>query len=165
MIGDVTVTKLNPTPPSIPPPLKTGTDSPVIAFADAYTFPKGQSFVPQPKIRVNLVANPLDRDRAGSAQLSVGFDATGSWLQLADGLPLIQISSTPNLTWAALARSPSGPGLEVLQSNTIPTVQSGTGVQLYFQGANPFEELYAITRISHMMAFDCGGFDLPAPGK
>jgi hypothetical protein len=110
-------------------------------------FPNGNPFVPQDKIRAGLVGNPLDRDRAGSAQLSVGFDAKGSWLQLAAGLPLKQISATPNLKWAALGRAAPGEPLVVFQSD----------------GATVEE--FLITKVSDMMAFDCGGFDFTGPGK
>jgi hypothetical protein len=106
------------------------------------TFPNGKPFVPQDKIRVGLVGNPLDRDRAGSAEISVAFDAKGSWLELSDGLPLKQISQTPNLKWIAFGRSTPGDPLVVVQSD---------GKTL---------EGFLITRMSNMMAFDCGDFEL-----
>ena len=113
----------------------------------------GTQFTSQDRIRVRLVPNPLDRDRAGSAELSVGFDATGSWLQLADGLPLKQISTTPNLKWAAMGRPPGRQNangeLVVLQS--------------VLNGFDPAPDSYVITKLQDMMAFDCGGFDLPTP--
>ena len=104
-------------------------------------FPNGKPFVPQDKIHAGLVPDPLDRDRAGSAELVAGFDAKGSWLQLADGLPLKQISATPNLKWVALGRSAPGDPLVLFQSD---------GVTL---------EEFLVTKVSDMMAFDCGGFD------
>jgi hypothetical protein len=110
-------------------------------------FPDGEPFVPQPKIHVGLIANPLDQDRPGHADLSAAFDARGSWLQLADGLPLKQISTTPNLKWVALGRSASGNPLVVFQSDGVTV------------------EEFLITKISDMMAFDCGGFDFTGPGN
>jgi len=107
-------------------------------------FPDGKPFALQPKIHIGLVANPLLRDRAGSADVAVGFDAKGSWLQLADGLPLKQISAAPNLKWAALGRSAPGEPLVLFQCD----------------GATAWE--FVITKVSDMMAFDCGGFELPA---
>jgi hypothetical protein len=109
------------------------------------TFPTGKPFIPKEKIHATLVANPLDRDRVGSAELSVAFDSKGSWLQLADGLPLKAISATPNIKWAALGRSAPGEPLVVFQSD----------------GAT-IEE-FVITKISDMMDFDCGGFDFTSP--
>ena len=113
----------------------------------ALEFPNGKPFVPQPKIHAGLVPNPLDQDRSGIVDLSAGFDASGSWLQLADGLPLKQISAMPNLKWIALGRSAPGEPLVVFQSD----------------GAT-IEE-FVITKVSSMMAFDCGGFDFPEAGK
>ncbi len=116
--------------PSIPPDLR---------------FLNGQQFFPQARIRVGLVSNPLDRDRAGSAELSVTFDSKGSWLQLADGLPLKQISVTPALKWVAMGRAAPGEPLVVFQSD-------GAIVQEF-----------VITKVSNMMAFDCGDFDFAGP--
>lgn len=108
-------------------------------------FPNGKPFVPEDKIQVGLIGNPLERDRAGRAELSTGFDAKGSWLQLADGLPLKQISVTPNLKWVALGRSGIGEPL------------------VFFQSDGATIEEFLITKVSNMMAFDCGGFDF-TPG-
>jgi hypothetical protein len=108
-------------------------------------YPNGKPFIHQAKVHVTLVSNPLDRDRAGGAELSAGFDAKGSWLRLADGLPLKQISTTPNLKWAALARS--GPAEPLV---------------LYQSDGSTLEE-FVITKFSNMMAFDCGDFDFTAP--
>jgi hypothetical protein len=161
MVGSVTVRALR-----VPPALASGSNAAPAASAGAsasppaapspgalesllpsLNFPTGAPFKPKEKISAGLVANPLDRDRGGSAELSVGFDAKGSWLQLADGLPLKEISTTPNLKWVALGRSAPGEPLVVFQSDGA-TVQE-----------------FVITKISDMMAFDCGGFDLPASGN
>jgi hypothetical protein len=117
------------------------------AALPALRYPNGKPFAPQGKVHIGLVGNPLDRDRAGEADVSAAFDANGSWLQLADGLPLKQISLTPNLKWIAVGRSAPGEPLVVFQSD---------GMKL---------EEYLITKLSNMMAFDCGGFDFTAPGK
>jgi hypothetical protein len=128
----------------------------------------GKPFNPQSHIHVSLVANPLDQDRAGSAQLAVGTDATGSWLELADGLPLKRISSTPNLQWIVFGRS--GSALLVFQSQTAPELQktpiapseSGTAdAPMVVFGGPAVIESYKITKAANMMAFDCGEFDLP----
>jgi hypothetical protein len=124
----------------------------------------------QGPVRVQLVSNPLDRDRAGNAELTVGFDAHGSWLELADGLPLKQISSTPDLKWAAIERQKGGGALVVVQStaNFVTGTNSASGGALVFTGDTKWTggfpiEIYNVTNYSHMMAFDCGGFDFPEP--
>jgi hypothetical protein len=133
-----------PQPTAQPTPAATDTLESALA---GLQFPNGKPFVPQAKIRAGLVPNPLDRDRPGMAELSVAFDAKGSWLQLSDGLPLKQISTTPNLKWAALGRS--APGYPII----------------IFQGDGVTVEEYAITKVANMMAFDCGGFDFTAPSS
>jgi len=113
------------------------------------SFPNGKPFVAQHKIQVVLTPNPLDRDRAGSAELSIGLDVNGvAWLQLADGLPLKQISVTSHLDEAFIGRSGPGEPLFVVLLN-------------YTVGV----EAYTITKVSNMMSFDCGDFDLPPPAK
>jgi hypothetical protein len=180
MIGGVTVHQVD-----LNPPTKSGSNAVPAASASpgdsaepllqgmasgfTYEFPNGKPFIPKDKIRVTLVSNPLDRDRAGSADLSVGFDATGSWLQLTDGLPLKQISATPNLRWAVLGRSAPGEPLIVFQSDIEPLKPvvpqpGGDGITALFPGNNLPKE-YTITKVSDMMAFDCGGFDFAGPGK
>jgi hypothetical protein len=126
------------------PPAITGSATPATldGALPGLAFPNGKSFVPQPKIRASLIANPLVQGRPGSADLSVAFDGKGSWLQLADGLPLAQISSTPGLKWIALGRAAPGEPLIVFQSDGVTV------------------EEFVITKISNMMAFDCGPFDL-----
>ena len=153
---------------SSPPSPQSSTQTDIIESGFGFKFPNGKPFVRQAKIHVGLVANPLDRDRAGSAELSVAFDAKGSWLQLADGLPLKQISATPNLKWIALGRSAPGEPLVVFQSRVPPKrISSQPGVDnvvASFEGDVVPEE-YTITKVSNMMAFDCGDFDLPAPSN
>ena len=110
-------------------------------------FPNGKPFIYQVKIHVGLVGNPLDRDRAGSADLSVGLDANGRcWMQLANGLPLKQIGATPGLDEAFIGRPGPGDPLIVIEAK-----------------AGASSEAFAITNISNMMAFDCGDFDFTGP--
>jgi hypothetical protein len=153
MVGAVTVTTVHPlasgtsaiaaaSPPQIAPSSDT-----LAAALPSLKFPNGKPFVPQDKIHAGLVPNPLEQDRIGSAVLAAGFNAKGSWIQLADGLPLKQISATPNLKWVALGRSAPGEPL------------------VFFQSDGATLEEFLITKISNMMAFDCGGFDFTGPGK
>jgi len=109
----------------------------------------GTAVTPPAEIRVGLVPNPLDRDRAGSAELSVGLDSNkNAWLQLADGLPLKQITSTQNVSLTVIGRSPKGDGLIVFL-----TMSDGS------------PEAFVITKVANMMAFDCGEIDLPVPSN
>jgi len=94
-------------------------------------------------IHIVLVPNPLDRDRAGNADLTAGIDASGSWLELADGLPLKRISATPGLKWIVLGRKSTAKPITVFQNDGQSIVE------------------FEITKASNMMAFDCGPFDFP----
>jgi hypothetical protein len=129
----------SPIPSQFPTPLTLASILPILKLPD------GKPFVPQPKIHAALEANPLKRDAGGSADLIAALDTKGSWLELADGLPLKQISATPNLKWIAAGRS----------SPTAPIV--------IFQSDGATFQEFIITNISDMMSFDCGPFDLPAP--
>jgi hypothetical protein len=110
-------------------------------------FPDGKPFAYEDKIHVGLIGNPLDRDRAGSADIIVDRDSDGvGWLELADGLPLKRISPTKTVNMTMMGRSAPGQPLIVF----------------LFKTQAPREE-YAVTKIYNMMAFDCGGFDFPEP--
>jgi len=157
MVGPIKVTAIPlPTPlatgstpiPSPSPAPNGGAISPGAPIPGLY-FPNGKPFVYQQHTRVGLADNPLDRDREGSADLSVALDANGvPWLRLADGLPLDQITPTPHFD-KALMSSPT-PGAPLV----IFLVKQGAPMQAF-----------TITNISSMMAFDCGPFDLPDPAK
>ncbi len=111
-------------------------------------FPYGKPFTYEDKIHVSLVDNPLDRDRAGSADLMVDIDsASRCWLELADGLPLMQISPNP-FDCSLMDRPAPGKPLIVILEKVGSRAQAVT-----------------ITNISDMMAFDCGSFDFAGVGK
>ena len=107
----------------------------------------GKPFKAHEKVHVGLVSNPLDRDRAGAAEVAAGFDAKGSWLQMSDGLPLKQISTTAESEVGGHGPRRAGRAAGIFQSD-------GTTI-----------EEFLITKASDMMAFDCGGFDFAGPGK
>jgi hypothetical protein len=109
--------------------------------------PGGNPFAPQNGIRVSLRSNTLLQDQTSTVDLQIGFDAQGSFLQTADGLFLKRITETPHLKWATMAREPGSKEIVVFQSD-------GAAV-----------EEYRVTRLANMMAFDCGDFELPTPGK
>ena len=131
----------------------------------ALKFPNGKPFKPQDKLYVSLLPNPLDRDRAGDADLAVCLYPDASWLQLADGLPLLQIAPTSPEIAAELNMENKA---HAVPKNTayIELGRSAPGepliVYILFRG---IVDAYSITNISNMMAFDCGDFDLPAPSK
>ena len=103
----------------------------------------GHDFAPQEKAAIKLRANPLTQKQSASAEVSVGMDAAGSYLKLADGLPLRGIAETRNLRAVAMMPEPGGQSLTIFQSD-------GAVVEEFKAG-----------RLENMMAFDCGEFDFP----
>ncbi len=126
-----------------------------ITFSDTFDAVKGQlktpdgkPFVPQEKVKLALVKNPLERKKPGAAEVAVGIDADGSFLRLIDGLPLTRLSDTAHLKWTAIARVAAPDSL------------------LLFQSDGAVVEEFVATKLSKMMAFDCGEFDFdPARDK
>lgn len=96
---------------------------------------------PPEKISIKLASNPLEKDAKGSAELAVGFDEGGSFLQTADGLPLESISDTPHLK-RVLFSAHGGNSLDV------------------FQDDDAVVEQFRISSLEQMMAFDCGEIEL-----
>ncbi len=93
------------------------------------------------KIVQTLRPNPLKRDKPGSVEIAVGFDADGSYLKTSDGLPLRSISDTPNLSRALL------------------TAHDEKAIDV-FQDDGAVVEQFRISGADQMMAFDCGDFEL-----
>jgi hypothetical protein len=93
------------------------------------------------KVTVQLPANPLEKGAASRVELAVGYDAGGSFLMTADGLPLQSISETRNLKRVLLAAR-ADKALDVFQDDSAVVEQ--------FRVAKPNE----------MMAFDCGEIEL-----
>ena len=96
---------------------------------------------PVDKVAVTLQPNPLQGDKQTSAELSVGFNGGGSFLQTADGLPLQTISETPQLTRVVLARH---------GEKSLDVFQDDGAVVEHFQ----------LSALDQLMAFDCGEFEL-----
>ncbi len=88
-----------------------------------------------------LRANPLERDQPGKVQLAAGFDAEGSYLQTADGLPLRTVSETAHLSRALVARH---------DPNALD----------FFQDDGAVVEQFRVSNLDQMIAFDCGTFEL-----
>jgi hypothetical protein len=93
------------------------------------------------KVKIKLQANPLLNDDRVAVELTVGFDADGSFIKSADGLPLCTISETQELR-RALITSHGTNGLDV------------------FQDDGAVVEQFRISGVDQMMSFDCGGFEL-----
>ena len=93
------------------------------------------------KVVQKLRPDPLQHDQPGKANLAIGFDADGSFLQTADGLPLRTISDTPHLMRAVLGRP---------NDNTIDV----------FQDDGAVVEQFRVSNLAEMIAFDCGDFEL-----
>ena len=104
-------------------------------------FPSAKA-VPPAKSVVKLKPNPLENDARRSVEFSFGFNADGSYLQTADGLPLRTISATKNLV--RLLIWPVG-------DKAADAFQDDTAVV----------EQIRVPNLDEMMAFDCGAFNLP----
>jgi hypothetical protein len=96
---------------------------------------------PPEKVTIKLRTNPLENDAAANVEIAVGYDAAGSFVKTADGLPLQSISETKNLTRVVLAPR---------DAKSVDVFQDDTAVV----------EQFRITALDQMMAFDCGDFEL-----
>ncbi|MEO8043705.1 MAG: FlgD immunoglobulin-like domain containing protein [Spartobacteria bacterium] len=88
-----------------------------------------------------LRPDPLQHDEPGKIELAVGFDADGSFLKTADGLPLRTISDTQNL------------------ARTLPARHGDDALDV-FQDDDAVVEQFRISNLTEMIAFDCGDFEL-----
>ena len=96
---------------------------------------------PNEKMTVKLMANPLKHEARDNLDLVVGYDEDGSFLKTADGLPLVSISDTKNLTRIVLsARS----------ENSIDV----------FQDDDAVVEQFRLDELDKIMSFDCGEIEL-----
>jgi hypothetical protein len=113
---------------------------PEFSVVDGKVVPSPQG-APSDKVKIKLQANPLLNDDRVAMEMMVGFDADGSFLKAADGLPLCTISETQALR-RALLTSPAANSLDV------------------FQDDGAVVEQFRVTGVDQMMSFDCGGFEL-----
>ena len=93
------------------------------------------------KVKIRLVPNPLQADKAAEVELIAGFDSKGAVLKTADGLPLQTISETAGLKRVVLAKS----GEKSLD---------------LFQDDGAVVEQFRVGNLDQMMSFDCGEFEL-----
>jgi hypothetical protein len=95
----------------------------------------------QAPIHVKLVPNPLEKNRSSIVDLDIGYDDENAYLKTSDGLPLVTISNTGDVEYAAF----------VNRSDQILTI--------LLRGRTS-AVLVKVSPISNMMAFDCGDFEL-----
>jgi hypothetical protein len=110
------------------------------SIVDGKPVASGPENIPD-KVKVKLQANPLLNDDRVVVEMMMGFDADGSFIKTADGLPLCTISETQNLTRALL-------------------ILNGTNTIDVFQDDGAVVEQFRVTGADEMMSFDCGGFEL-----
>ena len=101
----------------------------------------GTPFAATEKFTVRLLPNQLVRNASPSVDVTVGFDAKGSFLRTFDGLALKRITETPGLKWVAMMREPEGKAVTIFQSD-------GAVV-----------EEFKARKLANMMAFDAGEYE------
>ncbi|MFL6541501.1 MAG: FlgD immunoglobulin-like domain containing protein [Chthoniobacterales bacterium] len=97
---------------------------------------------PTDRVSVKLQPNELQNKNRVTLEIVVGYDADGSFLKTADGLPLQSISETQHLTRIVLA--PQG------EKNRVDIFQDDGAVVEQFRASD----------LDQMAAFDGGEFDL-----
>jgi hypothetical protein len=102
---------------------------------------RDKPFVPEDKIRVRLLPNPLFKDAMHDLDVRMAVDAKGSSLVALDGLPLCRITETPRLLWAVMGHD--GP----------------TKAVTIFQGDGAVVEEFRAHKLANMMAFDAGEYE------
>lgn len=93
------------------------------------------------KVRIKLKPNPLLNDDRATVEMTAGFDADGSFIKSADGLPLCTVSESQALRRALITLR-------------------GPNVLDVFQDDGAVIEQFRISGADQMMSFDCGGFEL-----
>jgi hypothetical protein len=97
-------------------------------------------FVPEENIRVHLLPNELFKGATTEVNVQIAIDGKGAYLKTADGLPLLQITETPNLKWAVMGRE-------------------GAKVITVFQSDGAVVEEFKARKLANMMAFDAGEYE------
>ncbi len=104
---------------------------------------------PSPVVELPLAENPLEPGKPSRAKLRAGFDATGSYLETADGLRLLPVSARPNLRAARLGRDPKAPGR-----------------LLFYQFDGAAWDVFSVSGVpAALVGFDAGEFELTADGE
>ncbi|MBO0695317.1 MAG: hypothetical protein J2P56_04350 [Verrucomicrobia bacterium] len=92
-------------------------------------------------VKVKLTPNPLANDTRAVVELAPGFDSKGSYLKTNRDLPLLTVSTSPNLIRVSIAK------------------KGDTSVDIWQSDGAGFHQ-FRISNIDQMMAFDCGEFEL-----
>jgi hypothetical protein len=101
---------------------------------------RAKPFVPEENIRVHLLPNELLKGATTEVDVQIAIDGQGAYLKTADGLPLLQITETPNLKWAVMGRE-------------------GAKVITIFQSDGAVVEEFKARKLANMMAFDAGEYE------
>ncbi|MDQ3620961.1 MAG: hypothetical protein M3463_00505 [Verrucomicrobiota bacterium] len=104
---------------------------------------RAQPFAAEEKISLRLVPNPLFKDAVTAVDVQIGFDREGAFLRTADGLPLVDLTETPNLKWAVMGRE-------------------GGRVITVFQSDGAVVEEFKVRKLANMMAFNAGEYEWTA---
>ena len=118
--------------------------------APTLLLPDGVLFTSATSVQRTLVENPLNENKPGTLDFSMGVDETGSSLMTADGLPIYKVSDTPHLRWAVLGSKPG--------ANDVYIFQSDGAVIEEFKASD----------LTQMMTFDAGDVEIlppSAPGE
>lgn len=102
----------------------------------------GVKFKGKDSVKVRLRPNPLLKDAIEEIELSIKIDEDGSRLAMSDGLPVKHVTETPDLEWALI-----GSGAD-------------EGEVVFFQSDGAVVEEFVGRRVSNMMRFDAGEFEL-----
>lgn len=121
---------------------RTRHDSPQFGFVDGKPVADAGSAPQSREIRVRLKENPLS-GRHDFLSLHAESGKFGSRLVSPDGLPLVDISSRPDIRRVVICRDDKADALSVLQGN----------------GA--FVEEFSITGLDDILPLDAGGIDIP----
>ena len=98
-------------------------------------------------VKIPILENSLEPEAPRSVRLVPRITELGSELATPEGLPVVRISTQPELTRAKV-REGEKPGNLVV-----------------YQGDGLVVEEFHLSGMESMMAFDCGSFELPAEGE
>jgi hypothetical protein len=96
---------------------------------------------PGASVKVKLMPNPLRNDKRSMIDVAAGFESDGSYLKTTDGLPLLTVSESANLT-RVLVTKDGEKSIQIWQDD-------GAGLHRF-----------RISNAHKMMAFDCGEVEL-----
>lgn len=92
-------------------------------------------------VKVKLTPNPLASDDRGIAELTASYDKDGTCLKTIDGLPLLSVAKSPNVSRVSI------------------TKKGDKSVDIWQADDAGFHQFH-ISNVDQMMAFDCGEFEL-----